>query len=561
MFKLSRLASIMFLQIFVQLVCFSSHALIDMKDANFVETWNDIDLGGPGYVLKVERTYNSRSIYDGIFGFGWCSDFETRLEITPDSKIKVIECGGGLEVLYTTKEAGSLTQEALVAKIVLKVKQDKKDSGLKEQYFKNLESELNTNEFLREALANELGFKGSITKGKTYYTTGRGSERLIVNEDSYKRVLADGTYQLFDTKGRIVALYDNSKNFIKLNYVNDKLVSVMDNKSRRLDFAYNQSNSKVSKIVATPANITMNYAYKAHDLSLTTSSKGFVHEYKYDDLHNMTEAVYPDKTKKKFVYNQDKDWVVSFVDQQGCQEQYNYKDSEDDPRNHYWSEVKKTCNGKVTNESKYEFWHKENTDKSGKYLARVKSEVNGLITDVKYHPEFGRPIFKQDGKEVAYYDYYSNGLLRTRKNSDERLKYFYKNSCNKVSKIVQENLLKRKVASTFTTNYLYYMPSCNLKLAANTKGESAQLSYDSKGRIYMVADHTKKILKINYDNLTGKPNILTRPGLGAIAVKYNEQGEISSVMSKQGTAVATQVANVFNNILKVIGPAANDINI
>lgn len=555
--KLSMIIAALITQSF----CVVTYALIDMKDANYVETWTDIDLGGPGYVLKVARTYNSRSIYDGIFGFGWCSDFETRLEITPDSKIKAIECGGGLEITYTSKEAGALTLDQLVSKIIEKIKVDKKDSNLKEQYFKNLESELRTNEFLREALAGEMGFKGKITKGKTYYTAGRGSERLIVNDDSFKRVLSDGTYQMFDTKGRMVALYDNAKNFIKLSYANDKLVSVLDSKSRRLDFVYNPKNSKVAKIVATPANIVVNYTHAAHDLATAVNNKGGSYAYKYDDLHNMISAQYPDKTTKKFTYNQDKDWVVAFTDQQGCAETYAYKDSEDDPRNHYWSEVKKTCKGKVTNESKYEFWHQEKADKSGKYLARVKSIVNGMVVDVKYHPQFGRPTFKQDGKEVAFYDYYSNGMLRTSKNDTERLKYYYKNGCNKVSKIIQENFLKRKVASSVTTNYLYYVPSCNLKIAANTKGESAQLSYDASGRIYMVADHTKKILKISYDKSTGKPNVLSRPGLGAIAVKYNEQGEIAAVQSKEGTAVATQVATVFNNILRVIGPAANDISI
>ncbi len=557
MSKLKLISAIIFIQVYSAM----SLALIDMKDANYVETLVDVDLGGPGYILKVERTYNSRSIYDGIFGFGWCSGFETKIEVTPDSKIKVIECGGGQEITYASKKSGSGNLDVLVKQIITKVKVDKKGSGLKAQYFTNLEKELKNNEFLREALANELGFKGKITKGKTYYTSGRGSERLIVNDDSYKRVLADGTYQMFDKMGRMVAMYDNSKNFIKLTYANNKLVSVIDNKSRRFDFAYNKNNSKVSKIVATPANIVVFYRYRAHDLVAVAGKAIGSYAYKYDDLHNMTEAKYPDKTTKSFKYNQDKDWVIQFVDQQNCVETYKYKDSEDDPRNHYWSEVKKLCKGKITNTSKYEFWHKEKADKSGKYLARVKSIVNGIVTDVKYHADFGRPIYKQDGQDIAYYNYYTNGLLRTRKTSTERLKYYYKNACSKVSKIVQDNFLKRKVASSVTTNYIYYMPSCNLKVAANSKGESAKLSYDQSGRIYMVADHTKKVLKISYDKSTGKPRVLSRPGLGAIAVKYNNQGEISSVKSKQGTAVATQVATIFNNILRVIGPAADDISI
>lgn len=554
--KMTVISAILFFQMFGVV----SHALIDMKDANYVETWTDLDLGGPGYILKVERTYNSRSIYDGIFGFGWCSDFETRIDITPDSKLKVVECGGGQEIVYTNKDI-NLSTATLITKIVEKVKADKKDSGLKEQYFKNLEVELQTNEFLREALATELGFKGSITKGKTYYSSGRGSERIIVNNDSFRRVLTDGTYQVFDLKGRLVALYDNSKNFIKLNYANDKLVSVVDNKARRLDFSYNPSNSKVAKIIASPTKASIAFTFKAHDLATVTTSDGRTYSYKYDDLHNMTEAKYPDNTTKKFFYNQDKDWVVKFVDQKNCTEQYTYRDSEDDPRNHYWSEVKKTCGSKVVNESKYEFWHLEKADKTGKYLARVKSVVNGYITDVKYHPDFGRPVFKQEGKDISHYEYYANGLLKIRKTESERMRYAYNNACNKVSKVVQETLLKRKVASSVTTNYVYYMPSCNLKAAANSKGESAQLSYNNEGRIYMVADHTKKILKISYDKASGKPNVLTRPGLGAIAVKYNAQGEVASVASKEGTMVATQVATVFNNILRVLGPAASDINI
>lgn len=555
--KLIRLTSLMILLF----VSNTSFGIIDMKDANYAETWTDIDLGGPGYVLKVERTYNSRSIYDGIFGFGWCSDFETKIEITPDSKIKVIECGGGLEITYESKESKSKDSSALINQMVAKVKADKKDSGLKDQYFENLKSELATNEYLREALANELGFKGSIAQGKTYDSVGRGSEKIIVQAKAYKRILADGTYQSFDSKGRLIAIYDKANNFIKLNYVKDKLVSVIDNKARRLDFKYFKENSKVEKIIASPSKLITSYTYKAHDLAQAVNGSKATYTYLYDDLHNLTKVTYPDKTTKDLTYNQDKDWVVSFKDQRGCTEAYSYEDSEDDPRNHYWSEVVKTCNSKVTNKSKYEFWHKERADKSGKYLARVKSVINGIITDVKYHPVFGRPVFKQEGKVVSLYEYYASGMLKTQRTAEEKLKFFYKNSCNKVSKIVKEEFLKRKVASRISTNYSYYEPSCNLKQAINSKGEAALLSYDKAGRIYLVTDHTKKLLKISYDNKTGKPNILVRPGLGAIAVKYNDQGEINSVRSKQGAEVATQVAEVFNSILTVIGPAANDISI
>ena len=48
----------------------TGYALVDMKNANFADTWVDLIMPGSGYDLKVQRTYNSRTLFDGIFGFG-----------------------------------------------------------------------------------------------------------------------------------------------------------------------------------------------------------------------------------------------------------------------------------------------------------------------------------------------------------------------------------------------------------------------------------------------------------------------------------------------------------
>src|ERR1700685_3388371 len=81
----------------------ASLGLVDLKTANYSDAWVDMSLPGTGYDLKVERAYNSRTLYNGLFGFGWCSDFETSLEITPEGNIKLTECGAGVETLYQAK--------------------------------------------------------------------------------------------------------------------------------------------------------------------------------------------------------------------------------------------------------------------------------------------------------------------------------------------------------------------------------------------------------------------------------------------------------------------------
>ena len=66
---------------------FNSNAIVDMKNANYSNTWVDFELEGTGYDLKLERTYNSRTLFNGIFGFGWCTNFETKLEVTAESNL------------------------------------------------------------------------------------------------------------------------------------------------------------------------------------------------------------------------------------------------------------------------------------------------------------------------------------------------------------------------------------------------------------------------------------------------------------------------------------------
>ena len=56
--------------------CTIAHADVNVKDASFSTTFIDLDLGH----LKITRTYNSRSTYSGVFGYGWCSNLDQQLQ-------------------------------------------------------------------------------------------------------------------------------------------------------------------------------------------------------------------------------------------------------------------------------------------------------------------------------------------------------------------------------------------------------------------------------------------------------------------------------------------------
>ena len=63
------------------IVSFSAQAVIDVKNANYSDSWIDIIAPGTGFDLRIQRTYNSRTLFNGMLGFGWCSDFETKIAV------------------------------------------------------------------------------------------------------------------------------------------------------------------------------------------------------------------------------------------------------------------------------------------------------------------------------------------------------------------------------------------------------------------------------------------------------------------------------------------------
>ncbi len=550
----------------------SAFAIVDMKSANYSESWTDLTVPGVGYDLRVNRSYNSRSLFNGLFGFGWCSDYETRVEVTPESNVKLTECGGGMEVIFSAKNFNPAKVDHTIKMIMTEVKRRRPD--LKDDYTANLEKELKTNDFMREEFSRRMNIKGKVEDGVTYLANGKEAENVTLKAGVYKRTLSDGTYQLFDAAtGHMTHMYDKNQNYLKLTWERDTLQSVADNLGRKLSFKYNPANKKVSEIIG-PNNLNAKYVIKGEDLAEVTDSKGKKFKYQYDDVHNLTRVDF-DNTYKALTYNKDKDWVTSFRNPKGCIETYEYQLSKDDPKNHFWSNVVKKCGEKITNQSKYEFFHRARPDGTGVYLYRVRTEINSSVTDIVYHETFGKPISVLRDNQKTDYTYFDNGFVKTKREPGRTLAFEYKNSCNKVSQLttqvfddntISDNKQTRKTAQakseklikTVRTKFAYEPQKCNLITADTSEGQSVKLQYDPQGRISQIEDQSKKLVKIKYEAKFGKPWVVSRPGLGTIQVTYKSDGEIAKVDSKEGPNVAVQVASIFNNLLDIIAPATSE---
>lgn len=531
-------------------------ALVDMKNANYSNTWIDMDVPGAGYDLKITRTYNSRSLFNGMFGFGWCSDFETSMEVNAEGNIKVTECGGGLEVTFSPREVGRADVDKTINAIIGKMKAEKK-VGTTQAYLDSLKVQLLEDDGMRSNYARQYGLTIPVREGTKFFANGKEVEYFTFNKTHYTRNLPDGSAQRFSPQGKLTHIYDKNGNFLKFEYDKDSIAKLEDNNGRRLTFKY-YANKKV-KTITGPNGIAADYKFaNLDDLSSVKNAWLKTYTYEYDELHNLTKATWPDKTFIAIKYDKKMDWVTGFTDRDKCVEAYKYESAPTDGKNHYWSTIKKTCGKEVIADNRYEFWHQQRAD-GQYYLQRVLTNVSGNVTDISYHEVFGKPTSIRRNADRITFEYFPDGLVKTKAAANTRLAFAYDPANRKVASVATTVFDEKgkKVANKATQ--FKYDAKGNLIFAQNSDGQKISMTYDNRGRIATITDQAKKVVKIEYEERYGKPSVVTRPGLGTIQVSYKPSGEINKVDSKEGPSVAMQVASTFNNLLDIIAPATAEL--
>ncbi|MBC6414909.1 MAG: hypothetical protein GDA46_00735 [Bdellovibrionales bacterium] len=526
-----------------------SLAIVDTRSAGYSKTFSDFKMN----TLEVKRTYNSRSIYNGLFGFGWCSNIETKLRVLPDDTVKVVECGGGMEISYHTKGKSPDT-DLYIEKILEELKRQKVPMSPKN--LEQLKRDLKASSNLRSNFLNTLNIQGTAAKGLKYYARGRVKEYILVTSSGYVRHLANGNKELFDKQGRLVKFKINNST-IEISW-NDNKIEIINDIGIRLELPLNKE-KKVTKILNNKKTIAT-YNYDDDNLVRATNKSG-TYQHQYDKLYNLIKTIYPDKTKEELRYNTKKDWVIGFTDKRGCKESYDYRVNSKNP-NHYFSDVEKVCGRKIVNKSKYEFWHKDKKE-GGKYLHRARVEVNGRIeTDVTYHPNFATPIsfFRNGIRTKRKYD--ANGLLKEKDNERENVKYKnYSQKCVKpeLVQIGYKDPNTKKIVKTESISF-QFDSKCKLRQAKKSNDEWIKISHNRDGQIMSMEDQSRKKIQLTWNKKFNKPSMITREGIGSIQIIYDSKGEATTLKGlDQDPTVVSQVVSVFNNFLKTLTPVAGEM--
>lgn len=522
-----------------------AHGGVNLKNGNFYISYTDIVVPGGGKKLEITRTYNSKSTEVGWFGFGWGSEFETRLEQSADGSVIIHEHGSGAKTRFTPKTP----IDGVVASTKI-VNEMKKKTALSEKAASELIAKLAANAELRHTYAINFGVQASVAPGSVLYSNDRGPQELKVTKEGFSRSHSDGRVDVFNSEGQLVKIHDKSGYFVGLTYKEGNLDSIKDSQAKQIFFSW-YPDGLVKEIWSAGDKKTL-YKYQDSDLVYTKDVGDNVYEFGYDKSHNLSEIRYSDKTKLKVSYDNKTFFVTEVTERNGEATKYQYGANQQKPDDHYWTIVTKPgFDGKPIS-NRYEYEIKAKTDGS-RYTYRILTEINGIKTETIYGDN-SLPIKIARGNHVTNFEYNAQGLL-TKKSSTKGdfVNIEYDEKINKISKVVNNE----------GTTTFEYDAKGNLIKAANNQGKTVFLIYDSKGKISKMVDqesaNQKRVLGFKY-NALGKPVEIEMEKVGKINVAYDNYGEIKKVESSAGHKMALQVTQAFQNLLTIVKPAGVNLN-
>lgn len=540
-----KLLRVLFILCLLPLTAFAG---VNLKNGNFYISYTDIIVPGGGNDLEITRTYNSRAIEKGWFGYGWGTPFETFLTVAPDGSVTIHENGSGALTRFTTEapvDAAGAAQKIVDAM--------RKRTSISDQVASNLVQRLTNDADLRLGYARRFGVTTELAEGTKLYSNTRGIQNLTKTKEGYVREFNDGKKEFFNSNGKLARITDKNGYTVDLEYRDNSLVSIKDSQAKQLFFEW-YSDGKVKHIWSAGDKKT-EYKYQGDNLIESTDIAGTIFKYAYDANHNMTQISYMDGTTMQIKYEPRTSFVSELVARNGEVTRYSYQSNPENPDMHYWTNVTKVVPGGQPITNKYEYEMRRRPDGS-EYTYRIATEINGVKTETTYSECCSLPLRIVRGSEITTFEYNDKGLLTKKaSNRGELVELKYHPEFNKIVQVKNNQ---------GTTDFEYDNRG-NLSKANNSDGQSVLLIYDRQGRITRMIDHNRntnerRTLNFRY-NALGKPVEISMDRVGKINVAYDNYGEILRVESDAGHKMALQVTQAFQSLLSIVKPAGVNLNL
>lgn len=536
------------------LTALGAQANVSLRNGNFFVGYTDVFYPG-GFEPKIERVYNSKTPYKGIFGWGWGNEYEAFLKVAADGCVTVHEYGGGAENRFCpaafntaeldkaidtlaglAKTAGALASNDAVNAYKKKLKTDPS--------FRNEEWE-------KFRTAGKIKPR-QLPEGVELVSNKFSFQKVKKVAGGYIRTFDNGKSEKYSDAGRLTRIQDKNGNFLDLAYDNQgRIQRLSDNFNRRMTFTFD-TKGFVSSIEGENGK-KAEYKYNGNgELVYSKDVDGNFYTYKYDTAgrHNMIEIGYSDKTTMAMsYYGRDKQENIKTVkDRDGTVTEYGYLNSSAD--NYAVTVAVKGADGKAISTSKYEYFLKHKAD-GEEYQYKLITTIDGDRTETTYNECCGLPLVIKHGSEETTFQYDDKGHVTKKVTPTEVTELAYDKNVGKVTQVRRYSKTDKK---SIAWSQFQYDTKGNLVFARNSESKGVKLFYDTQGRIKMMVDQGQRQISFKY-NENSKPIEISDPKLGTITVSYTNSGEIKKVESSAGRRIALQVTSAFQNLLDIIRPA------
>ncbi len=407
------------IQIFIaQLLGLSSISLasVNLIDGSYQVSNLDIEIMKG---LYLERTYSSRSLHSGLFGFGWCSNLELRIEIKED-QIERFDCLQGISVIYKKQGSDGL----------YKSKQDEKS-------------------------------------------------RFVVLGAATTQIYFDGEERHFDKSGKWTLWRLKEGTELKFKYDRMNRIHTLNIGKRPLiQFGYGLSKeTRQVQSIESQGN-RQRFIYQGLNLVRVSSGNRVLSQYEYDAHHNLTKMTDERKESRSITYNLNLDSVSSVLED-GCSKNYFYERLSFRRRA---VQVTSQClKNPSRNSSRYEFEFAPRS--SGEQALKKLSQVSeGLKKETYFDPETSRPLnVYQEGKRMDYV-YDPLGRLIAKNGHSSRIQLFYPPQDRKPSSVILHKTDPFGRSLSTESSELFYDSLGNLNLVRHSSGAAYEIRYEPKDR-------------------------------------------------------------------------------
>lgn len=572
----------------------SASALVAIGNGNYFIGFTDLEHDAPinSFQLKIQRTYNSRSQFDGLFGYGWGSDYEAFLVPSADGSVVIQESGGGDKTRFSPKDFSKADLAKTLDRLLEAYAKKEKAPASR---VKEMREKLLVDANARDELSRTVGVFPELPVGTKLFSTQRGDKQTVtVIKGGYVREYGDGKQELFNVKvdvadqGLDPARQRILKGVLKVSRLvdpvrkaqvfynydkNGRLVTITDKKTQTVRVTYNTA-GKVSMVTDSKGNkatyeycdagsALYNSAKKCGkgDLVLSRDTTGNSYSFQYDSLHNLVRIGYPKDGKPDQEFEEIAYWPVnseaeggvrSVKNQNGVLVEYKYWRDPKDRDGRYRTEVKTTYAGGRTSNTSYEYEEKKRADGS-RYRYKLTSIIDNEKTETIYNECCGQPLQIVDSTGTTKFEYYgASGLPKEKDSPSENVQWQYHPKFH--GKITKVTVNDKQLKSVRSSEFQYEDKNGQLVKARTSDGKGIVLLYDAQGRISQMVDQDKRKITFKYSS-NSKPAEIVQEGVGSIQVSYDKGGNIRDVKSKGGRQIAISVAAAFQNLLEIIKPA------